>query len=93
MAEVARRFHPGIVVPFAGASRPIGPFDLTMDTNDTVEVAHRFGNAVIVPIHTDSWAHFTQGREDIRKAFVALGLAPRLVLLEPGVATTVEFPE
>jgi len=93
VAEVARRFRPGIVMPFAGASRPIGPFDLTMDTNDAVEVAHRFSDAVIVPVHTDGWAHFTQDREDLRKAFVALGFAPRLVLLEPGVATTVEFPE
>jgi L-ascorbate metabolism protein UlaG (beta-lactamase superfamily) len=58
-----------------------------------VEAAHRFSDAVIVPIHVDSWAHFTQDREDLRKAFVALGLAPRLVLLEPGVATTVEFPQ
>jgi L-ascorbate metabolism protein UlaG (beta-lactamase superfamily) len=93
VAEVARRFRPGIVIPFAGASQPIGPFDLTMDTNDTVEAAHRFGDAVIVPIHTDSWAHFMQGREDLRKAFAALGLAPRLVLLEPGVATAIEPPE
>jgi hypothetical protein len=64
-----------------------------MDTNDAVEAAHRFGDAVIVPIHADGWAHLTQGREDLRKAFAALGLAPRLVLIEPGVATAIELPK
>jgi L-ascorbate metabolism protein UlaG (beta-lactamase superfamily) len=61
VAEVARRFRPGIVMPFAGAARTRGPFDLTMDTNDTVEAVHHFSDAMIVPVHTDGWAHLTQG--------------------------------
>ncbi len=34
VAEVARRFHPELVVIFAGAARTRGPFNLTMNTND-----------------------------------------------------------
>src|ERR1700676_1840713 len=36
VAEVARRFKAGVVLPFAGAAQTRGPFHLTMDTNDTI---------------------------------------------------------
>ncbi|WP_035656773.1 MBL fold metallo-hydrolase, partial [Bradyrhizobium sp. STM 3809] len=85
VAEVARRFTPGVVLPFAGAAQTRGPFHLTMDTNDTVETARVFADALIVPVHTDGWAHFRQSAQDLRKTFDALGFGPRLRLLEPGV--------
>jgi L-ascorbate metabolism protein UlaG (beta-lactamase superfamily) len=53
VAEVARRFNAGVVLPFAGAAQTRGPFHLTMDTNDTIETARAFSDAVIVPVHTD----------------------------------------
>jgi L-ascorbate metabolism protein UlaG (beta-lactamase superfamily) len=89
VAEVARRFRPRIVVLFAGAAQTRGPFHLTMDTNDAIETAHAFPDAVIVPIHHDSWAHFTQDRNDLKQAFEALSIGSRLRLLEPGVPTTI----
>ena len=92
VADVARRFHAGVVLLFAGAARTRGPFHLTMDTNDAIETAHAFADATIVPVHHDGWAHFTQGRDDLEKSFAALGLASRLRLLEPGVATAIEPP-
>jgi L-ascorbate metabolism protein UlaG (beta-lactamase superfamily) len=55
VAEVAQRFSCGVVLPFAGAAQTRGPFHLTMDTNDTIETARAFADAVIVPIHTDGW--------------------------------------
>ncbi|UFZ02954.1 MBL fold metallo-hydrolase [Bradyrhizobium ontarionense] len=90
VAEVARRFNAGIVLPFAGAAQTRGPFHLTMDTNDTVETARVFADAVIVPVHTDGWAHFRQSAQDLRSAFDALGFGARLQLLEPGVRTVIE---
>ena len=89
VAEVARRFKPGVVMPFAGSAKTRGPFHLTMDTNDVVETAHEFRDAVIVPVHHDSWAHFTQSGHDVEQTFAALGFASRLRMLEPGVATTI----
>jgi beta-lactamase family protein len=89
VAEVARRFRPGVVLLFAGAARTRGPFNLTMSTNDAIETAHTFPDAMIVPIHCDGWAHFTQSAEDIEQSFRALGIASRLQLLEPGVPTTI----
>jgi L-ascorbate metabolism protein UlaG (beta-lactamase superfamily) len=90
VAEVARRFDCGVVLPFAGAAQTRGPFHLTMDTNDTIETARAFADAVIVPVHTDGWAHFRQNAKDLRATFDVLGFGKRLKLLEPGVATMIE---
>jgi len=90
VAEVARRFKAGVVLPFAGAAQTRGPFHLTMDTNDTVETARAFPDAVIVPLHTDGWAHFRQNAKDLRASFDTLGFGSRLKILEPGVATVIE---
>ena len=91
VAEVERRFKPGLVIPFAGSARTRGPFHLTMDTNDVIETAHEFSDAIIVPVRHDGWAHFTQSGDDLAKTFVALGFASRLRLLEPGIATTIDY--
>ena len=93
VAEVARRFKAGVVMPFAGAAQTRGPFHLTMDTNDTIETARAFPDAVIVPLHTDGWAHFKQNAGDLRASFDALGFGARLKLLEPGAKTVVEIPD
>jgi L-ascorbate metabolism protein UlaG (beta-lactamase superfamily) len=90
VAEVARRFKAAVVLPFAGAAQTRGPFHLTMDTNDTVETARAFPDAVIVPLHTDGWAHFRQNAKDLRASFDTLGFGSRLKILEPGVATVIE---
>jgi L-ascorbate metabolism protein UlaG (beta-lactamase superfamily) len=90
VAEVAKRFRCGVVLPFAGAAQTRGPFHLTMDTNDTIETARAFPHALIVPVHTDCWAHFRQNAQDLRAAFDVLGFGKRLKLLEPGVATVIE---
>jgi L-ascorbate metabolism protein UlaG (beta-lactamase superfamily) len=90
VAEVAHRFKAGVVLPFAGAAQTRGPFHLTMDTNDTIETARAFPDAVIVPLHTDGWAHFRQSAKDLRASFDTLGFGQRLRILEPGVATVIE---
>jgi L-ascorbate metabolism protein UlaG (beta-lactamase superfamily) len=91
VAEVAKRFRCGVVLPFAGAAQTRGPFHLTMDTNDTIETARAFPDAVIVPVHTDGWAHFRQSASDLRASFDTLGFGSRLRILEPGVATVIEM--
>jgi L-ascorbate metabolism protein UlaG (beta-lactamase superfamily) len=90
VAEVARRFKAGVVLPFAGAAQTRGPFHLTMDTNDTIETARAFPDSVIVQLHTDGWAHFRQSANDLRTSFDTLGFGKRLRILKPGVATVIE---
>jgi L-ascorbate metabolism protein UlaG (beta-lactamase superfamily) len=90
VAEVARRYPAGVVVLFAGSAQTRGPLNLTMNVNDAIETAHAFPQAVIVPVHCEGWAHFTQSCDHLRKSFAALGIEKRLRLLAPGVATTVQ---
>ncbi|MFA6954365.1 MAG: MBL fold metallo-hydrolase [Thermoanaerobaculia bacterium] len=82
-AEVARRFHPAAVLLFAGAARTRGPFHLTMDTNDAVELAVAFPDAAIVPVHHSGWAHFSQSQDDLIKTFEAVKIAGRLRPVAP----------
>ena len=91
VAEVARRFRPRLVIPFAGAARTRGAFRLTMDGNDAIETAHAFKDALIAPIHTDGWAHFTESGAELAAAFEALGLGERLRALKPGTATRLDL--
>src|SRR4029077_14762987 len=90
-SEIARRFKCGLVLPFAGAAQTRGPFHLTMDTNDTIETARAFPDALIVPLHTDGWAHFRQSAQDLRASFDTLGFGKRFRMLEPGVATAIDM--
>jgi L-ascorbate metabolism protein UlaG (beta-lactamase superfamily) len=76
--EIAGRFGPvDTAVLFVGAAR-IGLLDnalLTLDSAQAAEAARILGARRVVPVHCDSWAHFTEGRGEIVKAFEAAGLA------------------
>jgi L-ascorbate metabolism protein UlaG (beta-lactamase superfamily) len=84
VAEVARRFSPKLVILFAGSAEPRGRFHMTMDSNDAIEAASAFPNAVIVAVHNDGWVHVKESATDLAGSFSTLGMASRLVTLEPG---------
>jgi L-ascorbate metabolism protein UlaG (beta-lactamase superfamily) len=80
---IAERFGPvHTAVLFAGAPRlPI--FDgrlLVLDSAGAASAAQILGARWVVPVHCDSWSHFTEGIDDIKSAFAAAGLADRLQL-------------
>ncbi|GIF14246.1 MBL fold metallo-hydrolase [Actinoplanes teichomyceticus] len=81
--QVAERFGPvGTAVLFAGAVRT-GLFDgalLTLDSEQAAAAAGILGARQIVPVHFDSWAHFTEGRDALVRAFTAAGLIDRVQL-------------
>lgn len=87
ISEVSERFQPEYVFVFAGAAKPRTPFSLTMNSNDVVDTAAVFPNAVIIPVHYEGWSHYTEGRDLIVGSFTALGIGDRLKILEPGVST------
>ena len=91
VAEVQRRFEPGLVLLFGGAAQTRGKFNLTMNANDAIETAAAFTGAAIVPIHTDGWAHFTESGDDLEKAFRALGHGERFRRLQPGMPAVFEL--
>jgi L-ascorbate metabolism protein UlaG (beta-lactamase superfamily) len=81
--EIAGRAGPvDTVVLFAGAART-ALFDgalLTVDGARAAEAAMILGARRVVPAHCDSWAHFSEGRDDVAAAFTAAGIADRLQL-------------
>jgi L-ascorbate metabolism protein UlaG (beta-lactamase superfamily) len=78
-------------VLFAGAART-ALFDgapLTLTGEDVAEAVRRLDARRVVVVHVDSWAHFSEDRDDVRAALSAAGLADRLVAAPPGVRTQV----
>ena len=68
------------------------PHAILKKTAKPALAADRIGTAaVILPIHTDGWAHFTESGDDLEKAFKALGHGGRMRRLQPGVPTVFEL--
>ncbi|WP_174673985.1 MBL fold metallo-hydrolase [Streptomyces pluripotens] len=79
--EIAARCAPvDTAVLFAGAPRMPVLDDalLVLDGSGTASAARLLGARRVVPAHCDSWAHFTETREDVVRAFQEAGLADRL---------------
>lgn len=81
--QVAARLGPiHTAILFAGAVRT-GLFDgalLTLDSEQAAEAARILGAEQIVLVHFNSWAHFTEGRDVLVKAFTQAGLIDRVQL-------------
>lgn len=80
--EIAERFSPvDTALLFAGAPRFPVLFDgrlIVLDSAQAAQATRILGARRVVPVHHDSWAHFTEGRDDLEAAFTAAGLADRL---------------
>ncbi len=74
--EVARRFDVKIVILFLGAAvvKAAGPSHLTMTAEEGIKVAKLFDKADIVPLHFESWEHFTESSAEIESKFKEAGL-------------------
>jgi hypothetical protein len=80
IAEVSRRFTPVVAMLFMGAARvrEVGLANLTLTAREAVAAALAFPQALIVPLHFEGWAHFSESRAEVDRAFAAAGLADRL---------------
>lgn len=85
--EVARRFKVRVAALNLGAARVpvVGDFPLTMTAEDGVKTAQVFARATIVPLHFEGWAHFSESRDVISKAFEEAGVNGRVQWLPAGV--------
>jgi L-ascorbate metabolism protein UlaG (beta-lactamase superfamily) len=81
-----------IALLFAGAARlaAVGPAHLTFTAGELVQVARACRRSLIVPLHIEGWAHYSESRQDVETAFTRAGLMERLRLLDPG--QTLELP-
>ena len=84
--EIAIRYRVRAALLHLGAARveAVGPYHLTMTSAEAVEAAKVFPQARIVPIHFEDWAHFSEGKKDIEREFIAAKLTPRLRWPERG---------
>lgn len=80
--DIAERFAPlDTALLFAGAPRFTEVFDgevIVLDSAQAAQAAKILDAHRVVPVHYDSWAHFTEGRDDLVAAFTAAGLADRV---------------
>ncbi len=86
--EIVRR-TPAIdaVVLHAGAARVQSKFrnrPLSLDSIRAAAAAAIVGPAVVIPAHYDGWAHFSEGRDDLARAFDDAGLSEQLRLTDHG---------
>lgn len=86
VAEISRRFDIRIAALFMGAARvpEVGPAHLTFTADEAVIAAHALAGAIIIPLHYEGWAHFSESRPQIENAFKAAGMESRLRWMEPG---------
>ena len=86
LREINRRHPVRVALLHFGAAQAkvYGPVHLTLTATDGVKLAQTLGDAIIIPIHFEGWAHYTEGRAEIEQAFVAAGIEKRLRFLPPG---------
>ncbi|MFG3009568.1 MBL fold metallo-hydrolase [Streptomyces cinerochromogenes] len=80
--EIAERFAPvDTALLFAGAPRFSEVFDgglIVLGSAQAAQAAKILDAGRVVPVHYDSWAHFTEGHGELVAAFASAGLADRV---------------
>jgi len=78
---------------FAGAARvsPV-PLALTLTSSKAAQAAQILGARRVVGLHVEDWAHFSESRADLEKAFADAGIAELLVDTPRGARVAVELP-
>lgn len=66
-----------------------GLLQITMSGKDGAKLCKDIGADILVPMHFESWEHFTQYGGDLRKEFEDAGAADMVCWLEPGKEKTV----
>jgi L-ascorbate metabolism protein UlaG (beta-lactamase superfamily) len=89
LTEISQRYRIGTaLLHFGAASVDVyGPVHLTFTAQEGVRFAEMLGDATIIPIHYEGWAHFTEGQAQIEQAFKAAGREQQLHFLPLGQAT------
>jgi L-ascorbate metabolism protein UlaG (beta-lactamase superfamily) len=94
VARIARRMAPiDVAVLFMGAARVPAKMrgrPLTLSAQRASAAASVLGAPVVIPAHCDGWAHFSEGRGDIRQAFDEAGLVGCLRTADNG--TWIDLP-
>jgi L-ascorbate metabolism protein UlaG (beta-lactamase superfamily) len=88
VTEVFKRFPIGVALLNLGAAKVAvaGPDPLTFTAADAVALTRAWPETIVVPLHFEGWAHFTEGAAEISAAFEGAGLSHRLRWLPRGLS-------
>jgi L-ascorbate metabolism protein UlaG (beta-lactamase superfamily) len=90
--QIASKFHVVAAICNLGDAHvplPDGPMQITMDGKQAARLLRELKADVLVPMHYESWGHFTQNGEALAKAFKEEGINDKICWLIPGVAKKV----
>lgn len=68
---------------------PIGPVQITLDAHSAIDLVREMGAEVMVPVHLDSWSHFTEHSDDLKRIVKKDRFEDKVCYLEPGHAVVV----
>ncbi|KAK6860936.1 Zn-dependent hydrolases of the beta-lactamase fold [Apiospora arundinis] len=90
LAQMRERFHISLALFNIGAAAVIPPGGgkpllITMDGRQAARLFREIGADFLVPMHFESWDHFTEGRDGLEAAFKSEGVLDKVIWLELGV--------
>ena len=86
LQEIPRRYHIETALLQSGAAPfdVFGPAYLTFTAAEGARFAKTLGETIVIPLHNEGWAHFTEGRTQIEQAFAVAGREKQLHFLPIG---------
>ncbi|OLN86145.1 hypothetical protein CCHL11_05310 [Colletotrichum chlorophyti] len=88
LARIRSKFHVSVALLNIGAATaPVSdpPLQITLDGKQAARLFRDIGADILVPMHYESWGHFTENGDQLRKAFEEEGIAESVCWLVPGV--------
>ncbi|KAK9778043.1 putative Metallo-beta-lactamase domain-containing protein [Seiridium cardinale] len=94
LARIKDRFHVTVALLNIGAAMAVPPgmtepLLITMDGEEATKLFRDLGADILIPMHFESWDHFTEGKDDLIEVFRDEGISDYVRWLTPGVATKV----
>lgn len=89
LAEIKNKWHIVVSVLNLGNALfpyPNGVLQITFDGKQAAHFMRVTGADIMVPIHFESWEHFTEHQAELRDVFYKEGVAEKVQWLTPGVA-------
>jgi L-ascorbate metabolism protein UlaG (beta-lactamase superfamily) len=89
LKEMTKRFHISVALLNAGAALvPIQdpPLQITMDGKQAAKLFREIKADLLVPMHFESWNHFSQKGQELAKDFESEGIQEHVCWLTPGVS-------
>ncbi|KAI9727391.1 MAG: hypothetical protein M1834_008462 [Cirrosporium novae-zelandiae] len=87
LVQIRSKFHVVVAVLNLGAAKvllPDGPLQVTMDGKQAARLFREIKADVLVPMHYESWGHFTQFGKELAQVFEEEGIKDKICWLTPG---------